>query len=173
MSLDDIYALTHIDYWFLEQIREIIEFEQRLSQSNRPVSRINALRARSLCEAKELGFSDHRIAQLTGYDLTRCIDGEKRSRGNRAAAQLTYKRVDTCAAEFEAKTPYLYSTYGTECEARPTDRRKVMILGGGPNRIGQGIEFDYCCVHAAMALARRRHRNDHGQLQSRNGEHGL
>jgi carbamoyl-phosphate synthase large subunit len=101
-----------------------------------------------LWEAKELGFSDDRIADLTGWPVAAV-------RAQRSAAKtrsVTYKRVDTCAAEFEAHTPYLYSTYGRECEARPTDRKKVIILGGGPNRIGQGIEFDYCCVHAAMAL---------------------
>jgi carbamoyl-phosphate synthase large subunit len=101
-----------------------------------------------LWEAKELGFSDDRIAQLLG-----CEPGVvQTARTQQGARGVTYKRVDTCAAEFESQTPYLYSTYGRECEARPSNRQKVVILGGGPNRIGQGIEFDYCCVHAAMAL---------------------
>ena len=152
MSLDDIYALTHIDYWFLDQIREIIELEQRLSQVKSPGQQNQRLDADLLCEAKQLGFSDHRIAQLTGYDLTQIASWRKAPDETERRPQLTFKRVDTCAAEFEAKTPYLYSTYERTCEARPTDRRKVMILGGGPNRIGQGIEFDYCCVHAAFAL---------------------
>jgi carbamoyl-phosphate synthase large subunit len=101
-----------------------------------------------LWQAKELGFSDERIGQLLGVEgaAVRTARMESKTRS------VTYKRVDTCAAEFEAHTPYLYSTYGADCEARPSDRRKVVILGGGPNRIGQGIEFDYCCVHAAMAL---------------------
>ena len=152
MSLDDIYTLTHIDYWFLDQIREIIELEQRLSQVKSPGQQNQRLDADLLCEAKQLGFSDHRIAQLTGYDLTQIASWRKAPDETERRPQLTFKRVDTCAAEFEAKTPYLYSTYERTCEARPTDRRKVMILGGGPNRIGQGIEFDYCCVHAAFAL---------------------
>mgnify|MGYP003693870835 FL=1 len=103
-----------------------------------------------LWEAKELGFSDERIAQLIG--VTSASVQKQRTEAGQGRRGVTYKRVDTCAAEFEAHTPYLYSTYGSECEARPTDRKKVIILGGGPNRIGQGIEFDYCCVHAAMAL---------------------
>jgi carbamoyl-phosphate synthase large subunit len=100
--------------------------------------------------AKEWGFADERIAQLTGR--TAAAVRRQRAGSPDTRARVTYKRVDTCAAEFEAQTPYLYSTYERECESRPTDRKKVMILGGGPNRIGQGIEFDYCCVHAAMAL---------------------
>src|ERR1051325_1017284 len=103
-----------------------------------------------LVQAKELGFSDDRIAQLVG--MTSASVRKRRIKAGQGRRGVTYKRVDTCAAEFEAPTPYLYSTYGSECEARPTDRKKVIILGGGPNRIGQGIEFDYCCVHAAMAL---------------------
>ena len=106
-----------------------------------------------LWEAKELGFSDERIGQLLGTDgaaVRKARMGSGKSDG--PARAVTYKRVDTCAAEFEANTPYLYSTYGSECESRPSDRTKVVILGGGPNRIGQGIEFDYCCVHATMAL---------------------
>ena len=148
MSNDELFALTKIDFWFLEQMRDLVRFEERLvgpAEKTRDV-----IEDSILWEAKELGFSDERIAQLTGESVaeirarrTGPVDGTR---------SVTYKRVDTCAAEFEAHTPYLYSTYGMECEARPTDRKKVIILGGGPNRIGQGIEFDYCCVHAAMAL---------------------
>src|SRR5262249_2393326 len=98
-----------------------------------------------LHEAKRQGFSDDRIGQLLGFDAAKV-------RKARTGLSITYKRVDTCAAEFERHTPYLYSSYGRSCEARPSNRKKVVILGGGPNRIGQGIEFDYCCVHAAMAL---------------------
>jgi carbamoyl-phosphate synthase large subunit len=110
----------------------------------------DALDASRVRQAKELGFSDDRISQLTGVPVEsiRTLRGQAAPEG----VAVTYKRVDTCAAEFEAHTPYLYSSYGSECESRPTDRKKVIILGGGPNRIGQGIEFDYCCVHAAMAL---------------------
>ena len=92
-----------------------------------------------------------------------------RQRRQELGIRAVYNLVDTCAAEFEAYTPYLYSTYETACEANPTDQRKVMILGGGPNRIGQGIEFDYCCCHAAFALQRHGHPDDHGQLQPRDG----
>ena len=160
MTIDEVYALTQIDHWFLDQIRELLEFETRLKsvsaaspgpRTSNLESALN-LEPALLREAKALGFSDHRIAQLTGInkeEITRWRmgPGDKERRPH-----VTYKRVDTCAAEFEAKTPYLYSTYEGTCEARPTDRRKIMILGGGPNRIGQGIEFDYCCVHAAFAL---------------------
>ena len=136
---DEIHALTKIDPWFLAQIRQIVELEGSLTTRPEP---------RLLRHAKRMGFSDHRLATLAGTD-------EATVRGWRHDAGIhpVYKRVDTCAAEFEAHTPYLYSTYEQVCEAEPTDRRKVIILGGGPNRIGQGIEFDYCCVHAVMALA--------------------
>jgi carbamoyl-phosphate synthase large subunit len=154
MTIDELYALTQIDRWFLDQIHELIDFETRLKDmahtSLEP--RILNLDPDLLCEAKELGFSDHRIAQLTGYSKEEIARWRTAPGDEERRPQVTYKRVDTCAAEFEAKTPYLYSTYEGTCEARPADRRKVMILGGGPNRIGQGIEFDYCCVHAAFAL---------------------
>ncbi|HXX76432.1 MAG TPA: carbamoyl-phosphate synthase large subunit [Nitrospiraceae bacterium] len=147
LSNDALFALTKIDHWFLEQIRELLQFEDRLvGQSGNRSARVDdAL----LWEAKELGFADDRIAHLVG--ATAAAVSKQRLQAAQSR-RVTYKRVDTCAAEFEAHTPYLYSTYGSECEARPTDRKKVIILGGGPNRIGQGIEFDYCCVHAAMAL---------------------
>ncbi|HEX7092309.1 MAG TPA: carbamoyl-phosphate synthase large subunit [Nitrospiraceae bacterium] len=148
LSNEDLFALTKIDPWFLEQIRELMQFEALLvgQAGKKPATLEESL----LWEAKELGFSDDRIAQLIG--VTSASIRKQRTKAGQGRRGVTYKRVDTCAAEFEAHTPYLYSTYGSECEARPTDRKKVIILGGGPNRIGQGIEFDYCCVHAAMAL---------------------
>ena len=147
LSNEDMFALTKIDPWFLEQVRELLQFEKRLV--SRPETKSADIDPVLLWEAKELGFSDDRIAQLIGGTAASIRNQRLQASQSRG---VTYKRVDTCAAEFEAYTPYLYSTYGSECEARPTDRPKVMILGGGPNRIGQGIEFDYCCVHAAMAL---------------------
>ena len=148
LSNDDLFALTKIDPWFLEQIRELMQFESLLvGQTGKKPA---VLEESILWEAKELGFSDDRIAQLVG--VTSASVRNQRTHDGQGIRGVTYKRVDTCAAEFEAHTPYLYSTYGSECEARPTDRKKVIILGGGPNRIGQGIEFDYCCVHAVMAL---------------------
>ncbi len=148
LSNDDLFALTKIDPWFLEQIRELMQFEALLAGQTRKKPAV--LEEPILWEAKELGFSDDRIAQLVG--VTSASVRKQRAKAGQNRRGVTYKRVDTCAAEFEAHTPYLYSTYGSECEARPTDRKKVIILGGGPNRIGQGIEFDYCCVHAVMAL---------------------
>ena len=148
LSNEDLFALTRIDPWFLEQIRDLMQFEALLVGQGGKKSA--ALEESVLWEAKELGFSDDRIAQLVG--VTSASVRKQRTKAGQGRRRVTYKRVDTCAAEFEAHTPYLYSTYGSECEARPTDRKKVIILGGGPNRIGQGIEFDYCCVHAAMAL---------------------
>ncbi|MFQ5830410.1 MAG: carbamoyl-phosphate synthase large subunit [Candidatus Methylomirabilia bacterium] len=138
-ATQEIYALTRIDPWFLEQIREIVEFE--------PVIQSGALGDPDILrKAKAMGFSDRRIAELSGTTELE-VRETRLSRGIRA----TYKMVDTCAAEFVAYTPYLYSTYEEEDEAPPTERPKVVILGSGPNRIGQGIEFDYCCVHAAFA----------------------
>ena len=154
LANEELFAITKIDPWFLEQIRELIGFELMLVGKADKASA--ALADGSLLEAKELGFSDERIAQLLGVEgaevLKASMGSGKSEKGMAPGRSVTYKRVDTCAAEFEAHTPYLYSTYGSECEARPSDRKKVVILGGGPNRIGQGIEFDYCCVHAAMAL---------------------
>jgi carbamoyl-phosphate synthase large subunit len=140
--LDEIYELTGIDPWFLTQLRQIVNFQEKLRQES-PASLSNE----QLYAAKRLGLADARIADL--------IKGsEEDIRARRLAAKMipVYKRVDTCGAEFESHTPYLYSTYESECEAEPTNRRKIMILGSGPNRIGQGIEFDYCCCHAAFAL---------------------
>ena len=146
MSNEELFALTKIDDWFLEQLRDLVKFEQQLV--GHAATSSPALDKAMFWEAKEQGFSDNRIALLTGWSM----EAIQVERSAKDARTVTYKRVDTCAAEFEAHTPYLYSTYGRECEARPTTRKKVIILGGGPNRIGQGIEFDYCCVHAAMAL---------------------
>ncbi|RLA85784.1 MAG: carbamoyl phosphate synthase large subunit, partial [Deltaproteobacteria bacterium] len=142
MSVEEIHELTKIDPWFLWQIKRILDFERVLRRySLRDVPRD------VLFEAKRLGFSDRQLAHLWGL-------GEEEVRRHRKAQgiEATFKLVDTCAAEFEAYTPYFYSTYECEDESRPSDRKKVMILGGGPNRIGQGIEFDYCCVHAVFAL---------------------
>jgi carbamoyl-phosphate synthase large subunit len=155
MSIEEIYRITAIDPWFLFQLEQIYRMELALAQAGettarsggKPQSDAVALDGDLFARAKEFGFSDVQIAHLTGST-------EKAVERSRKAMNLrpVYKLVDTCAAEFRAATPYYYSTYETECEARVSDRRKVMILGGGPNRIGQGIEFDYCCVHASFAL---------------------
>jgi len=142
MSVEEVFALTKIDRWFLTQIEEIVKIELELE--TRSLDDIDATTLRAL---KRKGFSDRRLArQLKTTDTV--IRKLRRALGVRPV----YKRVDTCAAEFPTNTAYLYSTYEDECEAAPTDRKKIMVLGGGPNRIGQGIEFDYCCVHAALAL---------------------
>lgn len=142
MSVADVYALSFIDPWFLDQIEELISLEQQLADDG--MAALDAPRLRLL---KRAGFSDARLAELIGTN-------EEAVRTLRRALKVrpVYKRVDSCAAEFATSTAYLYSTYEDECEALPTNRDKIMILGGGPNRIGQGIEFDYCCVHAALAL---------------------
>ncbi|MFN0315919.1 MAG: carbamoyl-phosphate synthase large subunit [Burkholderiales bacterium] len=142
MSVEEIYAISHIDPWFLVQIEEIIQAEQRLRGA-----RLAELSADVLRQLKRMGFADRRLAKLLGASQT-----EVRQRRHALGVRPVYKRVDTCAAEFDTRTAYMYSTYEEECEARPTNRKKIMVLGGGPNRIGQGIEFDYCCVHAALAL---------------------
>ena len=142
MSVDEVFALTRIDPWFLVQIEEIVKIELELETRT-----IDVLDAPTLRALKRKGFSDRRLArQLKTTD--RVIRERRRALGVRPV----FKRVDTCAAEFPTNTAYLYSTYEDECEAEPTSNRKIMVLGGGPNRIGQGIEFDYCCVHAALAL---------------------
>ncbi len=142
MSVEEVHALSFVDPWFLDQIEELIDAEVDLV--HRGLDGLDAKRLRTL---KRKGFSDARIAQLTGTN-------ESAVRALRKAFNVrpVYKRVDSCAAEFATTTAYLYSTYEDECEAQPSDRQKIMVLGGGPNRIGQGIEFDYCCVHAALAL---------------------
>ena len=147
LSNDDIQAATAFDPWFLDRIREIVDEEATIRRDGLPLD-ADGLRA-----LKMLGFTDARLGMLTGRDE----DQVRRARHN-LGVHAVFKRIDTCAAEFEAQTPYMYSTYESpvmgdvECEARPTDRKKVVILGGGPNRIGQGIEFDYCCCHACYAL---------------------
>jgi carbamoyl-phosphate synthase large subunit len=149
LSIAELHACTHIDPWFLEQIRELVDFERRLATAG---CQAHPMAPSLLWEAKRLGFADRRIAQLTGVSIDEIRQWRTTQAPVGTVGGVTYKRVDTCAAEFEAQTPYLYSTYEQVCEARPTQRKKVVILGGGPNRIGQGIEFDYCCVHAAFAL---------------------
>jgi len=149
LTIDKIYELSGIDPWFLHNIRQIIEMEGRLSGAVALLEQPQGEVFRDLLrEAKQMGFSDKRLAVLWNT-------GEQKVRDLRYMLGVlpVYKRVDTCGAEFEAMTPYLYSTYEEECEAEPSDRKKIMILGGGPNRIGQGIEFDYCCVHGVFALA--------------------
>jgi carbamoyl-phosphate synthase large subunit len=141
MSVDEVYVLSNIDPWFLRQIRHIVELEAAHSSTG-PEAGPSTLRT-----LKRNGFSDRQIAKLTNT-----TEAEVRAKRHATGLRPVYKRVDTCAAEFEAMTPYLYSTYETENEADPTTRRKVIILGSGPNRIGQGIEFDTCCVHASFAL---------------------
>jgi carbamoyl-phosphate synthase large subunit len=149
LSIEELYELTHIDPWFLDQVRQLVDFEGLLVAAG---SQATPLDVELLREAKQLGFSDARITELANLDKAQLKAWRASVRLEGKPGGVTYKRVDTCAAEFEAYTPYLYSTYERTCEARPTDRQKVIILGGGPNRIGQGIEFDYCCVHAAFAL---------------------
>ncbi|WP_083180743.1 carbamoyl-phosphate synthase large subunit, partial [Hyphomonas sp. ND6WE1B] len=149
LSVDEIYAITSIDKWFLRQFEEIVAEENKIRSQGLPDD------AYALTDIKAMGFSDKRLAELTGKT-------EQAVRDQRHALDVrpVYKRIDTCAAEFAAKTPYLYSTYEhplfgqdkPDCESLPTAREKVVILGGGPNRIGQGIEFDYCCCHAAFAM---------------------
>ncbi len=134
----EIHRMTGIDPWFLDQLQQIVDLERELKPG---------VTDGQLLAAKRMGFSDVRLGQLLGTD-----EAAVRARRKAAGILPVYKRVDTCAAEFESFTPYLYSTYESECEAAPTDRRKVLILGSGPNRIGQGIEFDYCCCHAAFAF---------------------
>jgi len=142
MSVEEIHRYTKIDPWFLAQIKEIVDVELLLEQ--RTLAELSRDDLRAL---KRMGFADRRIAHLL-----KVVEGEVRVRRHEFGLRPVYKRVDTCAAEFATQTAYLYSTYEEESEAAPTDRKKVIVLGGGPNRIGQGIEFDYCCVHAAMAL---------------------
>ncbi|MDL2268585.1 carbamoyl-phosphate synthase large subunit [Desulfosarcina sp. OttesenSCG-928-A07] len=151
MSLDTIHRFTRIDPWFLHQLQQIFEMEQKLSatakSASSPDDALSAISPGLMRQAKAYGFSDVQLAHLFGT-TEKDVEKARKAMGIRPV----YKLVDTCAAEFRAATPYYYSTYETETEARISDRKKVMILGGGPNRIGQGIEFDYCCVHASFAL---------------------
>jgi carbamoyl-phosphate synthase large subunit len=141
-TLDEVHRLTHIDPWFLAQIKEIVELEMELDDR-----KLEDISGDSLLQLKRKGFSDRRLAHLLNAK-----ESQVREKRHALGIRPVYKRVDTCAAEFATRTAYMYSTYEEECEAEPTDRKKVIVLGGGPNRIGQGIEFDYCCVHAALAL---------------------
>ncbi|PSQ90789.1 MAG: carbamoyl phosphate synthase large subunit, partial [Proteobacteria bacterium SW_6_67_9] len=140
--VDDVHALTWIDRWWLVHIEDLVQTEQALQGPS-----LYAITGERMLVLKRKGFADHRLAAL--LDET-----EEAVRSHRHALEIrpVYKRVDTCAAEFATATAYMYSTYEAECEAEPSERQKIMVLGGGPNRIGQGIEFDYCCVHAALAL---------------------
>jgi carbamoyl-phosphate synthase large subunit len=142
MSVDEVYAICKIDHWFLVQIKDLIDREQALKGKH-----IADLDKAAMLKLKRSGFSDRRLASLLNTD-------QHAVRAYRQALQVrpVYKRVDTCAAEFATNTAYMYSSYEEECEAAPSNKKKIMILGGGPNRIGQGIEFDYCCVHAAFAM---------------------
>ncbi len=142
LSMDEVQRASRIDPWFLVQVEDLVREEGRIAAAG--LAGLDAARLRTL---KRKGFADTRIAKLCGVR-----EEDVRGRRHDLGLRPVFKRVDTCAAEFATSTAYLYSTYEEECEAQPTDRRKIVILGGGPNRIGQGIEFDYCCVHAALAL---------------------
>ncbi|MEW8008084.1 MAG: carbamoyl-phosphate synthase large subunit [gamma proteobacterium symbiont of Clathrolucina costata] len=142
MSLEEIFEICAIDPWFLVQIEELVNIERELSGQG-----LEALDGERLRFLKRKGFADRRIAELVDSN-----EAEIRQRRHDAGVRPVFKRVDTCAAEFATSTAYMYSTYEEECEAEPSKRKKIMVLGGGPNRIGQGIEFDYCCVHAAFAM---------------------
>ena len=147
MGLSEIFELTKIDPWFLDQIEQVVRHEDEIRKYGEKFRRDGALPEAFWWEAKKLGFSDRQLAYMLGTD-ERTVREARQARG----VTSVFKLVDTCAAEFEAYTPYYYSTYESENETRPSGRKKIMILGGGPNRIGQGIEFDYCCVHASFAL---------------------
>ncbi|MEY4767019.1 MAG: carbamoyl phosphate synthase large subunit, partial [Pseudomonadota bacterium] len=142
MSLEEVFEETKVDPWFLAQIEDIIKTEAQIK-----ARKLDTLSADEMRYLKKKGFSDRRIAKLMGTD-----QHAVRKARHALNVRPVYKRVDTCAAEFATQTAYMYSTYDDECEAEPTDKKKIMVLGGGPNRIGQGIEFDYCCVHAALAM---------------------
>ena len=142
LSLDEIFDLCQIDPWFLSQIEDLVQTEKSLPQRS-----LDSLSADKIYSLKRKGFSDSRLASLLN-----CKEIEVRSKRHSLEIRPVYKRIDSCAAEFATATAYMYSTYEVECEANVSNRKKIIILGGGPNRIGQGIEFDYCCVHAALAL---------------------
>ena len=142
MSIGEVFEATAVDPWFLVQIEELIKLEEEVRKGG-----IDSLDAERMRYLKRKGFADGRLGILTGVPAK-----ELRKKRHDMNIRPVYKRVDTCAAEFSTSTAYLYSTYEEECESNPTDRKKIMVLGGGPNRIGQGIEFDYCCVHAAFAM---------------------
>ncbi len=141
-TLDEVHQLTHIDPWFLIQIKEIVDLELWMETQT-----LDVLDKATLFKLKQKGFADRRLAKLL-----KTTDKVVREKRHALGIRPVYKRVDTCAGEFATDTAYMYSTYEEECESAPTDKKKIMVLGGGPNRIGQGIEFDYCCVHAALAM---------------------
>ena len=141
-SVKEIAEMTRIDSWFLQQLKIVVDFQREIEGET-----LETISREKFVEAKRLGLSDNRLARYWSTD-----EDTVRSKRKEEGIQAIFKRVDTCAAEFESFTPYLYSDYELECESEPTDRRKVIILGAGPNRIGQGIEFDYCCCHASFAL---------------------
>jgi carbamoyl-phosphate synthase large subunit len=141
-TLEEVHQLTKIDPWFLDQLKQIVDLEMELDDTE-----LAAIDAERMRELKRKGFSDRRLAHLFNTG-----EAEVRAARHGFGVRPVYKRVDTCAAEFSTNTAYMYSTYEEECESAPSDRKKIIVLGGGPNRIGQGIEFDYCCVHAALAL---------------------
>ncbi|MFD0668562.1 carbamoyl-phosphate synthase large subunit [Ramlibacter sp. MAHUQ-53] len=149
LSVDEVYDLTKIDKWFLVQIEEIVKLELEMDKlaAEKGEGALASLDATTLRMLKRKGFSDRRLAKLL-----KTTDKAVREQRKALNVRPVYKRVDTCAAEFATNTAYMYSTYEDECEAEPTNKKKIMVLGGGPNRIGQGIEFDYCCVHAALAM---------------------
>ena len=152
MSVDEVFAITKIDPWFLVQIEQIVKIELEIEQLPDVANgtALDKLDAKTLRALKQKGFSDRRLARQF-----KTTDTAVRNKRKELGVRPVYKRVDTCAAEFGTHTAYMYSTYeaeGAECEAAPTNKKKIMVLGGGPNRIGQGIEFDYCCVHAALAM---------------------
>ncbi len=142
MTVDEVHQYSHVDPWFLVQIEDLIRLEEVISKT--PLADLDAVTLRGY---KRKGFSDERLAELLGIS-----QHQVRARRHEMGIRPVYKRVDTCAAEFATSTAYMYSSYDEECEANPSDRDKIMVIGGGPNRIGQGIEFDYCCVHAALAM---------------------
>ncbi len=142
LTIEEVHEMTKIDPWFLEQLKEVVDFQVQLKRTD-----LDSVSREDFEQAKRFGLSDNRLARL--WDVTEAAVRNKRKELGIVAV---YKRVDTCAAEFESFTPYLYSVFEDECEAEVTERKKVMILGAGPNRIGQGIEFDYCCCHASYAL---------------------
>lgn len=142
MSVDEVYATSAIDPWYLVQIEELVKIENDLQTKS-----LSSIDAKTMFNLKRKGFSDKRLAKLLGV-----TEKELRTHRHNLNIRPSYKRVDTCAAEFSTSTAYMYSTYEEECESNPSTRDKILVLGGGPNRIGQGIEFDYCCVHAALAM---------------------
>jgi len=142
MSVDEVFDITKVDKWFLVQIEDIILEEKSIREKS-----VADITKQEMFNLKRKGFSDRRLAKILG-----CNEAELRAQRHKLEVRPVYKRVDTCAAEFSTDTAYMYSTYEEECEAKPTNKEKIMVLGGGPNRIGQGIEFDYCCVHAAYAM---------------------